>query len=104
MKFLLLVRVSGSSMLPTLKSGQRALFVKVKRADVNLLGKVVLISRINNLGARDFFQIKRVREVKDGMFFVTGDNPEFSTDSREFGWLNSDEIVGRLVFKLNRLF
>ena len=91
-------------MAPTLASGQRALFRKVVRADKSLLNKVVLISRINSAGAQDFYQIKRVTKYENGKFFVTGDNPEFSTDSREFGWLNSDEIVGQMVFKLNRLF
>ena len=103
MNFLLIARVSGSSMLPTLKSGQRALFWPVKNANHSLLGKVVLISRINSAGARDFYQIKRVKEFKDGKFFVTGDNADFSTDSREFGWIESDEIVGKLLFEFRTL-
>lgn len=108
MKFLQIVRISGESMAPTLKSGQRALFLKgsprrSSRTDVGIddkwLGQIVLIQRINNLGARDFYQVKRIRDIKDGKFFVTGDNLEYSTDSREFGWLSADEIVGKMLFK-----
>ena len=97
--FLQSVQISGSSMAPTFRSGQRALFIKVRRPSKSLLGKVVLISRINSHGARDFYQVKRVTEYKDGRFYVTGDNAEASTDSREFGWLSGNEIVGRYLFK-----
>ena len=106
MNFLQSVRISGESMAPTLKSGQRALFIKQSPGRGLLrifgdkwLGKVVLVQRINSSGARDFYQVKRVTEIKDGKFFVTGDNAEASTDSREFGWLTAEEIVGKLLIK-----
>jgi type IV secretory pathway protease TraF len=89
-------------MAPTLRSGQRALFLRTNRANKSLLGKVVLISRINSSGARDFYQVKRISDFKDGKFFVTGDNADFSTDSREFGWITSSEILGKLLFKFSR--
>ena len=97
-------------MAPTLKSGQRALFLKSSPGRTFLgigdkwLGRIVLIQRINNFGARDFYQVKRITEIRDGKFFVTGDNPAFSTDSREFGWLSADEIVGKLLFKFGKYF
>ncbi|MEN9735630.1 MAG: Signal peptidase peptidase [Actinomycetota bacterium] len=99
MNFLQSVRVVGTSMAPTLVSGQRALFRKVVRADKSLLNKVVLISRINSAGAQDFYQIKRVTKYENGKFFVSGDNLDASTDSREFGWLEPNEIVGKLLIK-----
>jgi signal peptidase I len=97
--FLQNVRVNGESMAPTLRSGQRALFIRINRADRRLIGKVVLVARLNSFGARDFFQIKRVTDYQDGKFFITGDNKEFSTDSREFGWITGAEILGRLLAK-----
>ena len=108
MNFLRSVRISGRSMEPTLKSGQRALFLATSPSKRLLgnkwlgnkwLGKIVLISRVNSFGARDFYQVKRVTEIKDGKFFVTGDNSSESTDSREFGWLSAEEIVGKYLFK-----
>ncbi len=106
MNFLQSVRISGHSMEPTLKSGQRALFIRLSPKDRfsritgdKWLGKIVLIQRLNNSGAKDFYQVKRITEIKDGKFFVTGDNAESSTDSREFGWLTSAEIVGKLLIK-----
>jgi type IV secretory pathway protease TraF len=29
---------------------------------------------------------------------------EYSTDSREFGWLSADEIVGKMLFKFGKYF
>lgn len=90
-------------MEPTLRSGQKALFISATPGKSffgdKWLGKVVLVSRLNSSGARDFYQVKRVTEIKDGKFFVTGDNAESSTDSREFGWLSANEIVGKLLIK-----
>ena len=87
-------------MLPTFESGERALFLPVSNANGSLLGKVVLVARENSFGARDFYQVKRVTDYKDGEFFITGDNPDFSTDSREFGWVRRDEVIAKLLFKL----
>jgi hypothetical protein len=94
-------------MAPTLKSGHKALFIKSSPGRTLLgigdkwLGKIVLIARVNSHGARDFYQVKRITEIKDGKFFVTGDNEAASTDSRDYGWLKPDEIVGKYLFKLN---
>ena len=99
MNFLQSVKINGSSMAPTFRSGQRALFIKVRRPSKSLLGTVVLISRVNSQGVRDFYQVKRVTEYKDGRFYVSGDNTDASTDSREFGWLSGNEIVGRYLIK-----
>ena len=100
MNFLQTVRISGNSMAPTFRSGERALFMRVRKPGKSLLGKVVLISRVNGFGQRDFYQVKRVTDYKNGQFFVTGDSPELSTDSREFGWLNANEILGRYLIKI----
>ena len=103
MKFLQRVKISGESMLPTLRPGQSALFIKATPKHEaskfgrrnKWLGKIVLIARINQFGAKDFYQVKRITEIKDGKFFVVGDNESKSTDSRSFGYLTSDEIIGR---------
>ena len=107
MNFLQRVKISGESMLPTLRPGQSVLFIKAtpKHEAAKFgrrnkwLGKIVLIARINQFGAKDFYQVKRITEIKDGKFFVTGDNATASTDSREFGWLNANEIIGKLLIK-----
>ena len=38
--------------------------------------------------------------VLEGSYFVLGDNRENSSDSRSFGAVSQDEIVGRVFFHL----
>jgi hypothetical protein len=35
------------------------------------------------------------------MYWVEGDN-EKSTDSRVWGWINEDELVGQVIFTLKK--
>ena len=37
--------------------------------------------------------------IPDGHFFVMGDNREHSSDSREFGPVSQDNIVGRVLYR-----
>lgn len=34
----------------------------------------------------------------DNEYFVAGDNPNSSTDSRTFGFMNKDNILGKVIF------
>ena len=38
--------------------------------------------------------IKRIIDMNDNQIFVEGDNKEFSCDSRNFGWIDKELIVG----------
>src|SRR3989344_3861020 len=80
-------------MFPTLKEGQDILsinwFVNPK------VGDVVVIK----YGGREM--VKRVEKIDGERVFVVGDNPNESTDSRDFGPLNSDDIVGKVVYGPN---
>lgn len=82
--------VVGNSMLPTLKPGQDVLvwcwFVNPK------VGNLVVIKH----KGRDM--VKRIQKVHDRRVFVIGDNTEESTDSRQFGWINKSEIIGKVVY------
>ncbi|MDO8473988.1 MAG: signal peptidase I [bacterium] len=39
-------------------------------------------------------------QLKEGEYFVLGDNREFSSDSRSWGPLNTQYIVGRMLWKV----
>jgi type IV secretory pathway protease TraF len=41
--------------------------------------------------------IKRVADISDSKYFLLGDNPEASTDSRAFGWLAKNQIKAVVV-------
>ncbi|MDE2025767.1 MAG: S26 family signal peptidase [Patescibacteria group bacterium] len=42
--------------------------------------------------------IKRVKEIKNTACFVLGDNVNESTDSRDFGWIAIDTVVGKVIY------
>ncbi len=93
--------VSGMSMQPTLKDGD-----------------VIIVSKLHLLFGEDFEEediitfldpadeekilVKRVKlSEKDGVkrYFVLGDNTQESIDSREFGSVNAEKIIGKAIFK-----
>jgi signal peptidase I len=101
------VEVRGDSMSPNYNEGDWLLFrlLPAKSKENELVGKVVLIQRRSNLG-EDFLQVKRVTKVHNDTneteIWVEGDNKGASTDSRSWGPLNSDEVVGKLILRYRR--
>jgi signal peptidase I len=108
------VEVRGDSMSPTYNDGDWLLFrlFPVNSLTPNLIGKlmgkVVLIQRQSEVGA-DFLQVKRVTKVTNNPDFlseveiwVEGDNKSASTDSRSWGTLNYEEVIGKLIFRYRR--
>lgn len=77
-------------MLPTLKPGQNVLircwFYQPKVGDI-----VVIKQNKRNI-------IKRIQKIQGYKYFVEGDNEKESTDSRTFGPIFKQEIVGKVVY------
>ena len=109
------VEVRGDSMSPNFNDGDWLLFrlLPAKSKSGTLIGKVVLIQRHSEIG-KDFLQIKRVTQVSDSSgssgsskasdaikneFWVEGDNKANSTDSRSWGALDANEVLGKLMFR-----
>jgi len=82
-------RVVGNSMLPTLVPNQIVIVIRPRQIQV---GDVVIVLH-NNLE-----KIKRVAKKEAGKVYILGDNSSESTDSRTFGWLNEDTIVGKVIW------
>jgi signal peptidase I len=113
------IELRGDSMSPNYNDGDWLLFrllpAKSKMASraQGLVGKVVLIQRQSEVGT-DFLQIKRVTKVTknqdsqgqdfqgDVEIWVEGDNKSASTDSRSWGALNHEEVIGKLIFRYLR--
>lgn len=71
-------RVEGLSMAPTYAHGRVVFGWRFKRPRV---GDVVIAHH------HRAEIIKRISKLEDDKVFLLGDNPEESTDSRQFGWL-----------------
>jgi len=77
-------------MVPTLRPGQFVvatnLFTKPTIDDV----VVVKHDRVD--------KIKRIKDIQQGKIFLVGDNTVHSIDSRSFGWLPQNYVVGRVIW------
>lgn len=80
-------------MNPTLKEGQDVVsFNWAYLGRKPKVGDIVVIK----VGGKEM--VKRVQSVHDREVFVEGDNTTESTDSRHFGPVNMDQVVGRVVY------
>jgi len=76
-------------MLPTLTPGQ--LVVGRYTADLRA-GDVVIVSHDG------LEKIKRIEKQQGNLLYLLGDNPLSSTDSRDFGWVQADHIIAKVVW------
>ena len=90
------MRIQGSSMLPTFCDGDAVLVQSGAYDELRPIpGDVVLVDHPFQPGIR---MVKRVRQIlENGRVFVIGDNLRESTDSRSFGALRPDQVIGRVT-------
>ena len=89
-----MARITGPSMAPTVRSGDRLLVRRVRASDAVRPGDVVLA----RFPARpELLVVKRVRRSVPGGHWVEGDNPLVTDDSRAFG---AAVVVGTVVGRL----
>ncbi|MFM8894534.1 MAG: S26 family signal peptidase [Actinomycetales bacterium] len=90
------VRIIGPSMEPALRSGECWLVWRCGRCRP---GDIVVLRHPMR---DDLLIVKRVvRHDCDG-YWVQGDNPRHTDDSRAFGSVPADRLVGRLGFRYQR--
>jgi nickel-type superoxide dismutase maturation protease len=86
-------QVTGHSMEPTLREKD---FVLVKKNNPRVqfvVGDIILF-----LGPEEEVYIKRITAITDNQFLVHGDNPNDSIDSRDFGMIRKEQIIGKVVW------
>ncbi len=87
-------RIEGNSMLPSIKNGDEVLIKPCKEYQVQ---DVVLA---NHPYKKSVKILKRINKKNaTGKFFLIGDNLDESSDSRSFGFISQDLIIGKVVSK-----
>lgn len=81
-------RVEGLSMAPTYHHGSIVVGWRLRKPKV---GDVVIVKH------HRLELIKRVDQLKNNQLFLLGDNPEESTDSRQFGWLPLSSVLAVVI-------
>ena len=89
-----MVRVTGPSMSPTIRSGDRLLVRRVRSSAAVRPGDAVLARFPSR---PDLLVVKRVLRAVPGGHWVQGDNAFVADDSRAFG---PAVVVGRVVVRL----
>lgn len=79
-------------MQPTIKDGTAVL--------INRLAYLLKKPKIGDIVVlkRQKYIIKRIAAIKKEQVFVIGDNKKESNDSRHFGWIGKDNILGKVIY------
>jgi len=92
-------RVTGMSMAPLLNPGDDVLVDPGAYRQRLPQRDEIVVTR--HPYRSDIRLIKRVAEVADdGRCRLQGDNPSESTDSRSFGWVTADRVLGRVTSRM----
>ena len=92
-------KVTGNSMLPWLQPRQEILVnVAAYYKSPPQVGDIVVAMHPDR---PNFQLVKRVKIVKEnGCCFLTGDNSLESSDSRSFGFISLENIIGKVTSRL----
>ena len=87
--------VEGNSMFPTMVDGEEVL---VDRKAKVVVGDIVVAKHPTEQTTELVKRVERINER--GHYFLVGDNPEDSNDSRHFGAVSLEYIRGKVISRL----
>lgn len=99
--FFPIAKVEGDSMLPTYEDGQLLVTSRFYRLKV---GDVYVFTRLRDDG-EEVHVIKRLTQIDKDisvLLFFEGDNAKCSYDSRNYGYVSKDQVVSKVLFKINK--
>lgn len=92
-----MVTVSGQSMYPTYDNGDKLLINKTVDYEDLEDGAVIIIDTSDFLSC-DYIIKRYVKELStDAEMYVLGDNSDNSLDSRYFGTVSKDKLIGVVI-------
>lgn len=94
--FFPVVKICGYSMFPTLTDGEFYLSIRVFNKSKCKVGGIYVF-RPPYDSEEEKFVIKRLVEVRNGKYYFLGDNSSDSYDSRYYGFVNSENVVAKLI-------
>jgi len=93
-------KIQDKSMEPTLKAGD---FILVNKLAYILRkpskGDIIVLKHPKD---KNKFLVKRIIDASSSKYFVAGDNKKYSTDSRHFGAIDKNLIVGKLFIHIRQ--
>jgi signal peptidase I len=58
-------------------------------------GDVLIVE--GDIGVKNYFELDRQYRIPKNQVFLLGDNVSNSTDSRDFGFISVDQLIGRVI-------
>ena len=86
-------KISGHSMEPTIKDRQRVLISKIPYFFSEPSVEEIVAFKKN----QKVF-VKRIVKRKGDKYFLEGDNSKDSLDSRSFGFVSKNDILGKVIY------
>ena len=84
------VVIHGNSMSPAFKNGDEVTFDSYKEQSIKI-GDILVVNHPYSAHKKI---VKRVSKIKgDSLYFLEGDNPNESSDSRTFGYISTENII-----------
>jgi len=82
-------KVRGNSMKPSFRDGQVVLMTTNRSFKID----DVVIAYVQGREV-----LKRVKGIRVGSIYLTGDNEPESTDSRQYGWIKDTSVIGVVLW------
>jgi nickel-type superoxide dismutase maturation protease len=88
-------KIVGHSMEPTIRNGETVLV-----SNLFYSFKTPKIGDIVAFRGKDEALIKRITNINREKYFLEGDNQRDSLDSRTFGLISKQKILGKVIYKI----